>query len=54
MVELRNNITSEVAQLDPAMLGRVILDAKNAARNALQPMEAIWNKQLIFPHFIKF
>ena len=28
MVELRNNITREVAQLDPAMLGRAILDVK--------------------------
>ena len=54
MVEVRNNITREVAQLDPAMLGRAILDVKNSARNVLQPMEAIWNKQLIFPQFTKF
>ena len=38
MVELRNNITREIAQLEPFMLGRAILDAKNAARIALQPM----------------
>ena len=54
MVELRNNITREVAQLDPAMLDRAILAAKNVARNALQSMEVIWNKQLIFPKFMKF
>ena len=28
MVELRNNITREVAQLDPAVVGRDILDVK--------------------------
>ena len=54
MVELRNNITREVAQLEPSMLCRAILDAKNAARSALEPMESIWNKPLIFPKFMKF
>ena len=35
MVELRNNITREVAQLDPAMLGRAILDVKKLCQKCI-------------------
>ena len=35
MVELRNNITREVAQLDPAMLGRAILDVKKRCQKCI-------------------
>jgi hypothetical protein len=35
MVEVRNNITREVAQLDPAMLVRAILDVKKLCQKCI-------------------